>query len=75
MDEISGELSRCTVFVTIGSSGTVYPAAAFVAAARRSGARTIYVGPERPENASAFSECLIGKATEVVPTLFSFPSE
>jgi hypothetical protein len=47
----------------------VEPAASFVAhvAAR---ARTIYVGPERPANASSFAECHFGKAGEVLPGLF-----
>ena len=70
MDEIAEALSRATIFVTIGSSGAVYPAAGFVAAARRH-ARTVYVGPERPDNASAFHDVVLGKATEVVPGLFS----
>ena len=69
MDEIAEQLSRATIFVTIGSSGAVYPAAGFVAAARRH-ARTVYVGPEKPDNASAFHDIVLGKATEVVPGLF-----
>jgi NAD-dependent deacetylase len=63
-------LSACNVFVTIGSSGAVYPAAGFAERARRSGAKTIYVGPERPDNARAFDECRLGKAGDVVPGLF-----
>jgi NAD-dependent protein deacetylase/lipoamidase len=76
MDRIARELDACSLFVTIGSSGAVYPAAGFVAAvcarARRGGApvRTVYVGPETPDNAAMFDECRLGKATEVVPTLF-----
>jgi len=70
MEEIAEALSSSDVFVTIGSSGSVYPAAGFVRAARASGARTVYVGPEEPDNARAFDECRLGKATEVVPTLF-----
>jgi NAD-dependent deacetylase len=69
MDEIAEALSKATIFVTIGSSGAVYPAAGFVAAARRR-ARTVYVGPERPDNASAFHDIVLGKATEAVPGLF-----
>src|ERR1700679_179725 len=34
-------------------------------------ARTIYVGPEEPANASSFAECYLGKAGEVSPDLFS----
>ena len=70
LDEIQGALLAADVFVTIGSSGAVYPAAGLVRAARVRGTRTVYVGPERPDNASAFDECILGKATEVVPTLF-----
>ncbi len=73
MDEIARALDEATVFVTIGSSGAVYPAAAFVHAARRRGARTVYVGPERPDNAAAFDELVLGKAGDVVPALFASP--
>ena len=47
----------------------VEPAASFVAHVRGR-ARTIYVGPEEPANASAFTECHLGKAGEVLPNLF-----
>ena len=70
MDEIQDALLRANVFVTIGSSGAVYPAAGFVRAARQQGARCIYVGPEAPDNASAFDECRLGTATRAVPSLF-----
>jgi NAD-dependent deacetylase len=72
MDRIVAELDRCDVFITIGSSGVVYPAAQFVARAKsQAGARTLYVGPEAPDNASAFDECRLGTAVQVVPTLFA----
>ena len=70
LDRAETELARCRVFVTIGSSGAVYPAAGFAATARRAGARTVYVGPEPPENADLFDECRLGTATEAVPGLF-----
>jgi NAD-dependent deacetylase len=70
MDDIAGALHACDVFVTIGSSGAVYPAAGFVAAVRGR-ARTIYVGPEAPDNARTFDECRLGKAGEAVPGLFT----
>lgn len=70
MDRILAALRACDVFLTVGSSGAVYPAAGFAEQARRAGARTIYVGPEKPDNASAFDRCLLGKASEVVPALF-----
>jgi NAD-dependent deacetylase len=71
MDLIADALDACTIFVTIGSSGAVYPAAGFVRAARDVRARTIYVGPEEPDNASAFDECRLGKAGDAVPHLFA----
>jgi NAD-dependent deacetylase len=70
MDPIFAALSECDIFVTIGSSGAVYPAAGFAEHARRRGATTIYVGPEEPDNSGAFDECRIGKAGDVVPGLF-----
>jgi NAD-dependent deacetylase len=70
MDEVHTALTTTDVFVTIGSSGAVYPAAGFVRVARQAGARTVYVGPEAPDNAGAFDECRLGKATMAVPTLF-----
>jgi len=54
----------------VGSSGSVYPAANFVHWARRNGARTVYIGPEPPLNAEAFTHVVEGKAGEVLPGLF-----
>jgi NAD-dependent deacetylase len=68
LDHIFGALDQCTVFLAVGTSGVVEPAASFVA--HVSGrARTIYVGPEAPANASAFSECHLAKAGEALPAL------
>ena len=76
LDRIFAALEACDLFVTIGSSGAVHPAAGFVSHLRnvpgRSGrfARTVYVGLEAPANAHAFDEVRLGKAGEIVPTLF-----
>ena len=68
LDRIFRALDECTVFMAVGTSGVVEPAASFVAhVAKR--ARTIYVGAEEPVNASAFTECHLGKAGEVLPLL------
>lgn len=68
LDRIFGALDECTVFMGVGTSGVVEPAASFVAhVAGR--ARTIYVGPEEPANAFSFTECHLGKAGEVLPDL------
>jgi NAD-dependent deacetylase len=70
MDAIGEALDACDLFVTIGTSGAVYPAAGFVAAVKGR-ARTVYVGPQEPDNARMFDECRLGRATEVVPGLFA----
>jgi NAD-dependent deacetylase len=70
MDRIMEELDRCTVLMVVGSSGMVHPSASFVQWARRRGVRTYYVGPEKPLNASMFTQIVLGKAGEVLPGLF-----
>ena len=71
MDRIEKEIARATMMVVVGTSGSVYPAANFVHWARQGGTRTVYVGPERPLNASAFTHVVEGKAGEVLPGLFA----
>jgi NAD-dependent deacetylase len=70
MDRIQEEIWKATLMVVVGTSGSVYPAASFVHWARQGGARTVYVGPEPPLNASAFTHVVEGKAGEVLPGLF-----
>jgi NAD-dependent deacetylase len=71
LDETFAALDRATVFVCVGSSGVVEPAASFVRHVRgRPGTRAYYVGPEDPANLDAFDECFRGKAGEVLPKLF-----
>jgi NAD-dependent deacetylase len=67
MGEIDALLSGCDLFVSIGTSGEVYPAAGFVRQARAAGARTIELNLERSSNAFAFAEGRYGPATQVVP--------
>jgi NAD-dependent deacetylase len=80
MDRIQREIDRCTVLLVVGTSGVVYPAANFVHWANqrnrpgRRDVRTVYVGPERPANADAFSQVVLGKAGEVLPGLFDVSS-
>jgi len=70
MDRIQKEINKASLMVVVGTSGSVYPAAGFVQWARQAGARTVYVGPEAPLNASAFTHVVSGKAGEVLPGLF-----
>lgn len=69
LERIYRALSSCTVFVAIGTSGIVEPAASFATLARGR-AQTVYVGPEAPAHREVFSECYLGKSGEVVPGLF-----
>jgi NAD-dependent deacetylase len=70
LDRIFHALDECTIFIAIGTSGVVEPAASFVAHVRDR-AQTIYVGPEEPANAFAFTECHLGKAGETLPDLLA----
>jgi len=71
MERIQEEIAKATLMVVVGTSGSVYPAANFVHWARQGGTRTVYVGPERPLNASAFTNVVEGNAGEVLPGLFA----
>jgi NAD-dependent deacetylase len=71
MPRIEREIAESTLLLVIGTSGSVYPAANFVHWARQAGARTVYIGPEPPLNASAFTHVVEGKAGQVLPGLFA----
>jgi NAD-dependent deacetylase len=70
MGRIEREIGESTMMLVVGTSGSVYPAANFVHWARLNGARTVYIGPEHPLNASAFTQIVEGKAGEMMPGLF-----
>lgn len=67
MERILAELADCDLFLAIGTSGTVYPAAGFVAEARRAGAHTVELNLEPSDGASLFADKRHGPATAVVP--------
>ncbi|MCB2078292.1 MAG: NAD-dependent deacylase [Novosphingobium sp.] len=67
MDEIFAALREADLFVSIGTSGAVYPAAGFVRNARDLGARTLELNLEPSQGSAWFDECRHGPATEVVP--------
>jgi NAD-dependent deacetylase len=68
MERIAEALARCDLFVSIGTSGNVYPAAGFVADVRaRGGAHTVELNLEPSEGASLFAERIHGPAGVVVP--------
>lgn len=67
MDRISRALGRCDLFISIGTSGNVYPAAGFVEEARLAGAHTVELNLEPSEGARLFDEAHHGRATELLP--------
>ena len=67
MDRIGGALAGCGLFVSIGTSGNVYPAAGFVQEARNHGAYTVELNLEESLGARNFQEGRYGPATEIVP--------
>lgn len=70
MDAIEKALHKADIFVAIGTSGQVYPAAGFVFLARHGGARTIEINLVCDAGGQAhFDECMPGPATETVPAL------
>ena len=67
MDRIYNALENCDLFISIGTSGNVYPAAGFVQLARESGAHTVEINLEPSAVESAFHEHIYGLASEQVP--------
>lgn len=68
LKEIEAALDRCVLFVSIGTSGAVHPAAGFVARVRGRGyARTVELNLEPSEGATLFEESEYGPASVVVP--------
>ncbi len=69
MDRIFAALEACDLFVSIGTSGAVYPAAGFVEAARATGrAHSVELNLEPSDRHSAFAERIYGPAGDVVPS-------
>jgi len=67
LDVIYEALSRCRLFVAVGTSGQVYPAAGFVEVAKRSGALTVELNLEPSAVSEAFDIRRYGPASRVVP--------
>ena len=67
MEEIYDALSKADVFIAIGTSGNVYPAAGFVQIAKESGAHTIEANLEPGVTNALFDESLTGPASHIVP--------
>ena len=68
MGRIDAALDACDLFLSIGTSGNVYPAAGYVARIRgMARARSIELNLEPSEGSALFDECIHGPATEIVP--------
>ena len=69
MDTIYKHLLNADLFIAIGTSGKVYPAAGFVQEATRAGADSIEINLDDSDTGSYFTQVRRGKATELVPPL------
>jgi NAD-dependent deacetylase len=67
MEQVERALWTTDLFVSIGTSGLVYPAAAFVQYAAVQGARTLELNLDASDTSDAFDESRRGPATELVP--------
>ena len=67
LPRIAEALRAADLFVAIGTSGAVYPAAGYVRAAKAAGIKTCELNLEPADNASLFDEALYGRATVIVP--------
>jgi NAD-dependent deacetylase len=68
MDEIEAAVRFCDLFVSIGTSGAVYPAAGYVKKARHYGAKTLELNLEPSQGSVMFDESRLGKAGDLVPS-------
>ncbi|WP_448581059.1 NAD-dependent deacylase [Thermaurantiacus sp.] len=69
MDRILHALGQCDLFIAIGTSGQVYPAAGFVETAREVGAHTVELNLDRSAMSNRFHERRLGPAGTLVPAL------
>ena len=67
MDRIERALAACDLFVSIGTSGAVYPAAGFVQMARQMGKATLELNLEASQGSHFFEDSRLGPASELVP--------
>ena len=67
MERIERAIAAADLFVSIGTSGAVYPAAGFVQTARYGGADTLELNLERSAGSAYFGETRLGPASVLVP--------
>ncbi len=71
MAKIEKRLRECDLFVSIGTSGQVYPAAGFLQVAKSHNARTVCINKEAIPQSHMIDVFLEGKAAEIVPDFFA----
>ncbi len=69
MNRAAESIASCDLFISIGTSGTVWPAAGYPDLARQSGAYCVEINPE-PSGATVYDRIIEGSAGEVLPELF-----
>jgi len=67
MDEIYAALQECSLFISIGTSGNVYPAAGFSEIARQCDAKTVELNLDPTDQSPLFNESINGLASQIVP--------
>ena len=67
--------NRCELFLTVGTSAVVYPAASLPLTARKNGAYVVEINMERTEISHSVHETLLGKAGEILPQLVMLQEE
>ena len=67
MDKVERLLASCDLFISVGTSGVVFPAAAFVQTAKLYGAETYEFNLEKTSNNFYFAHHIFGKAGETLP--------
>lgn len=72
MERIYSAIMQCDLFIAIGTSGHVYPAAGFVQLAAQSGADTVELNLEPSLVNSVFQKSIQGRATAIVPVFVEY---
>ena len=75
LDEAQNALENCDIFVSVGTSGTVYPAAGFVRETLLRGAETVEINKEESANSFLFQKRFYGPAGKIVPAYVRSLSE
>ena len=71
ISEFMSEAGENLIFIAIGTSGAVYPAAALVDAAKSAGGQTWLINLDEAQNSDRFDKVVRGKSGDVLPELFS----